>query len=401
MDSSRPSPSDPPIPRTPASAVAPARRPDVDWLRVVAIAAVFAVHVAQVYTPWQEWHIQSPERSELLGEIALLVWPWVMPLFMLLAGSGAWFSLGKRSDGAYLKERTLRILLPLLVGTLVVIPPQMYVERLAQGRFQGSFPAFYPRFFDGFYPDGNFAAGHLWFLGYLYLYAVLTLPLLRWLRDGGGRRWLDRLARFCRRPGGLLWLGIPVVASQVALRSRFPRSLTFVDDWAHHAWLLAAFLLGFLLVARRDVEEALDEQWPFALAPAMATSAGMAVYAWVTPRLGVIPRELGGPYVAFWTAFGVAGWCWLLVLLGAARRYIRRRSALLDRASTLVYPFYIFHQTVIVVLAYFVVGWGMGVWGGFAVLFGGSLLGTLALTAAVGGWPPLERLFGYRKKRSA
>lgn len=390
---------DAPGPTPEAAAVTPARRPDVDWLRVVAIAAVFAVHVAQVYTPWQTWHVQSPERSEVLGEIALVVWPWVMPLFMLLAGSGAYFSLGRRTNGAYLKERSLRILLPLLAGTVLVVPPQVYVERLAQGRFQGNYFSFLPRFFQGVYPAGNLTAGHLWFLGYLYAYALLTLPLLRWIRDGGGRRWLDRLARFCRRPGGLLWLGVPPVASQLLLRARFPRSLTFVDDWAHHAWLLSAFLLGFLLVARREVERALDEQWPFALAPALACTTGIAVFAWVTPRPGVIPTAYGGPYFAFWSAFGVAGWCWLLVLLGVARRYVRKRGPVLDYASTLVYPFYIFHQTVIVVLAYVVIRSGVGVWAGFGVLLAGSLAGTLALTEAVRRWPAVRGLYGYPRKR--
>jgi hypothetical protein len=355
----------------------------VDWLRVVAVAAVFAVHVSQVYSPWQEWHIQSPLRSRVFGEVALLAWPWVMSLFMLLAGSGAWFSLEYRSNRAYLRERSMRILVPLLLGTLIVVPPQVYVERLSQGRFDGTYLEFYPRFFDGLYPSGNLTAGHLWFLGYLYAYSIITLPLLRWLRGRGGARWLDRLAYFSTRPGGLLWLGVPPVAAQLALRAPFPRSLTLVGDWAEHAWLLSAFLLGFLLVARNELDEALEAQWRLAMLLAVAASVVLAVIGWIGPAPDVVLASYGAEYFLFWTAFGVAGWCGLLALFGGARKYVRIRGRWLEHAAPLVYPFYVFHQTVIVVLAYFVIRWPVGIPGGFTVLFVGSLLVTVALTEGV------------------
>src|SRR5581483_11250750 len=102
----------------------------VDNLRILAIMLVFVAHVCEVFNPWDEWHITNGVRSRVAGEMTALVAPWLMPLVMLLSGVGAWYSLRTRSNGAYLRERTLRLLLPLTVGTLVLVSPQVYMERV-------------------------------------------------------------------------------------------------------------------------------------------------------------------------------------------------------------------------------------------------------------------------------
>lgn len=87
---------------------APTRRPEIDVLRVVAILLVFTVHTAEPFNPWDAWHVRSPERSKWLGELVLFLAPWIMPLFMMLAGASAWHSLGKRTTAEYLNERVTR-----------------------------------------------------------------------------------------------------------------------------------------------------------------------------------------------------------------------------------------------------------------------------------------------------
>src|SRR5690242_21960854 len=70
----------------------------VDAIRTVAIALVLLAHVAEVFNPWDEWHITNAERSRVAGEIAVFVAPWVMPMVMLLAGVSAWYSLRRRNN---------------------------------------------------------------------------------------------------------------------------------------------------------------------------------------------------------------------------------------------------------------------------------------------------------------
>src|SRR5581483_2098283 len=120
----------------------------VDSRRVWAIAFVFIAPTAEVFNPWDSWHIVNGTRSRVLGELAVIAAPWAMPLLMLLAGVSAWFSLQHRDNQEYVRDRVGRLLLPLIIGTLVLVPPQVYLERRLSGAFGGSLLAFYPHFFD-------------------------------------------------------------------------------------------------------------------------------------------------------------------------------------------------------------------------------------------------------------
>ena len=70
----------------------------VDQLRVLIVVGVFLIHVCEVFNPWDQWHITNPQRSRVLGEFVVVPASWIMPLFMLLAGMSAWYSLQRRSN---------------------------------------------------------------------------------------------------------------------------------------------------------------------------------------------------------------------------------------------------------------------------------------------------------------
>jgi len=380
------------------AALVRARRPDIDALRVLAIGVVFVVHCAMVFSPLQYWRVQNAERAAWLGQLTLLAWPWVMPLFMLLGGAGAWFSLSKRSNGSYLKERTVRLALPVVVGTFLLMPPQIWIERLQQGRFSGSLWAFLPRFVDGFYPDGNLSAGHLWFIAYLYVYAVVTLPLLRWLRSDTGQRWIDQAVGAVRTPLRLVLLpAIPIAVTQVAFRDRFPDTLALVNDWSNHGVLVLAYLYGFVLMARPALEARIHDEWRSALPFAVVGTLWITWAVWTSTEPGFLPRGYTRSYVSFWTAFSVAGWAWIVVLLGGAHKVMKRRGTALTWAAEGVFLFYVLHQTVIVLVAYPVVGWDLALTVKFATIVGLSLGVTLVLVEGARLWPPTRILFGLRR----
>ena len=76
------------------------RRYDVDWLRIIAILAVFLYHCTRFFGP-EGWHLKNPEQSELLLAPRLgLVWAWAMELFFLLSGVGTWYALRSRASQA-------------------------------------------------------------------------------------------------------------------------------------------------------------------------------------------------------------------------------------------------------------------------------------------------------------
>jgi glucans biosynthesis protein C len=359
----------------------------------MAVFLVFVVHIFQVFSPMGPWHIQDRETSLLLGQLTVFVAPWLMPLFMLLAGSGTWYSLRKRPGGPYLGLRFRRIGVPLVAGTLMLVPIQMYFHRLHQGAFQGSILAFYPRFFNGLFPQGNFSYGHLWFLAYLLLYSALTLPLFRWLEGPRGRRELDRLVRWMDRPGGPLLLTLPFSLPLVAFWSRYPMTGGLWNDWAVHGWLLVAFVGGYIMLSEPRMDDLLRRRWSEALLPAAISSLFLVQFAMGGNALVRLPSTPGGGYLAFWTLWGIGTGSWLIVILGLAWRWLDRRSSFLEEWGDTAYPFYIFHQPAVVATAYFVIDWPVSFPLRVMLLFVLSLGATLLAVAVIRRITPLGRLF--------
>lgn len=374
----------------PARATAGPRLHYVDGLRLLALAGVFMVHVSMVFNPFDVWHIQNAERSRVLGEVAVLMAPWVMPLFMLLAGVSAWYSLRWRASLPYLRERTRRVLLPLLVGIPLLVTPQVYLERRLRGQFTGSFIDFLPHFFQGIYPEGNLSWHHLWFLAHLFVYSIVALPLFRFWQGERGRDQLRRIARWTAGHGGLLWLALPLILERSVLWSLFLERHMLTSDWSNQALLFVAYLYGFALAAEPAFGEQTDRQWPRAAVHAVLTTLVVGWLAWI----GYLPRRLPAPYAPgytlFWTLYAMGAWAWLIALLGAGRRWIRSGGAVLQLARRRGMLWYLLHQTVIVGVAYLLVPTTLDVRTKFVMLLVTSaaltLLGGELLARAAGAW---------------
>jgi peptidoglycan/LPS O-acetylase OafA/YrhL len=350
----------------------------VDNLRALLIVAVFVVHVAEVFNPWDEWHITNDVRSRAIGEAAVLLAPWIMPLVMLLAGVSAWFSLRHRTNAEYARERVTRVLAPLIIGMLVLSPPQVYLERRLHGEFTGSFIAFLPHFFDGVYPRGNLSWHHLWFLAHLFAYSLVALPLLRHWQRASGRTQLAWVARFCGGPLGIFWLALPLVIERQLLWGLFPERHMLAADWSNHALLLVAYLYGFVLAGEAWLGSAIDAQWRIALGVAGLTTVALVSGTWAGIIPGRIPPPYTPRYLAFWTVYAVGAWAWMVAALGAARRWLRADTPLCRYGHTMSYGWYLMHQPVIIAVAYVVVQWQASVAVKAAAIFAVSAVATAA-----------------------
>ena len=366
----------------------------IDWLRILGIAAVLLIHVAEVFNPWDEWHVSNPERSRVVGEVAVFFAPWIMPLLMLLAGASTWYALRRRSIGRYVRERSWRLAVPLVLGTLLLVPPQVYLERRLRGQFSGSYWEFFPHFFEGLYPRGNLSWHHLWFLAHLFVYSIVALPLFRYWRTERGRLALKRVAAWCSGPFGLLWLAAPLVLERHILWWVLPDRAALTVDWANHAILFVAYLYGFMLAAERGLAADVDRQWQSTLVFAAATSLALWALAW----RGVLPYGLPAPYapgyLAFWSIYGVGAWAWLVTVLGVARRVRWPDTALFRWARDRSYAWYLVHQPVVVAAAVVVIPTRLPLGAKVAAVFVLSLVGTIVATELLGRLAPTRVLIG-------
>jgi len=372
----------------------PVRAFELDWLRALSILLLIYFHSARAFN-LEPWHIQNDALSRGLDQFVRFLSLWQMPLLFLVAGSATFYALGARSRGRYAGERFRRLIIPLIFGMLVLIPPQVYVERISTWvttrqspiDFHGSFLEFYPHVFGGAYPEGNLSWHHLWFLPYLFFYSLAALPLLLFLRRPAGQRFVRRLATGLTSGPALLLLALPIALIEVTLRARFPQTHDLISDWANHAHYLLLFVYGYLLVADQRLRRALVRTRTLAL--------GLGIVTWLVLRLVDVDPLAGRPLRA------LSEWCWLVAALGYAQVYLNRPSRALNAANDLVMPFYLWHQTVIVVVAFFVVQWPAGVAVKFLTISTVSLVVSLLLSLLVQRSNVTRVLFGMRATSSA
>jgi surface polysaccharide O-acyltransferase-like enzyme len=148
-----------------ASVTKSVRRYDLDWLRVFAVLILLCFHSARPFDEWG-WHIKNGGVSGFITNILQFINIWHMPLFFLLSGSAAWFALSLRPERSFAKERVKRLFIPLVFGMAVIIPPQVYIERIFRGQFEGSY-------------FRNLSWHHLWFLAYLFVFHYLLYQFLK------------------------------------------------------------------------------------------------------------------------------------------------------------------------------------------------------------------------------
>ena len=333
----------------------------LDWLRVLAVVGVFFFHTLRPFDSLVDWNVKNAQRSFLATALEAFFVQWGMPLFFVLAGAASWFALRSRTGRHFVRERSLRLLLPLFVGLLLLSPPQAYLEALTHERFAGSFFQFLPWFFahpqfSWHAPWINYAY-HLWFLEFLWLFSVLALPLFQFLRSAAGQRFIERLASWCGRTGGTFLFIVPIALIQLSLRAAFPA----LYDWADVLYFLAFFVYGYLLFSRPSFAQALRAQGRIALPIGLAAFllmlwtyfAGYLV-AWETS-----PSYSTG-YLLYQVLRSINTWAWLVFILSLAIAKLNRNSKVLHTANEGVLPFYVFQQPVILLVAFYVVQWPLG-----------------------------------------
>ena len=188
----------------------------IDWLRVLAVLLLFPFHTARVFNYGEPFYVKGPEASRVLSAVLGFIDAWHMPLLFLLAGAASCFALHKRTGGQYVVERLKRLLVPLLFGFFVLIPPQTWYGARFNSGYTGSFLGYITsgdflvwNIRDGGDYFGGFGLGHLWFIVFLFMISLLALPLLLWGRTEKGAAALRRFAVRLSKP--VWWLLVAVI----------------------------------------------------------------------------------------------------------------------------------------------------------------------------------------------
>jgi glucans biosynthesis protein C len=333
------------------------RRYDLDWLRMFIVFAIFALHHATRFFDTDDWFIKNATTY-----LSMQVWlefctSWGMPLILIISGASAFMALEKTRPGKYIGGLFLRLFVPLIVGMFTHVALHIYLENLHKGNFSGSFFAFYPHYFEGMYGfGGNFAwmGSHLWYLELLFIVSLLCLPIFIWFkRTSPGRSILRGMGDLLANPFAVLLLALPAILLILNLDEAGPGN-TSLGGWSVVIYPLFYFA-GFVIFANERLQKYIVQMRWLHLAMGLVFSTAYLFVEFQT----IIPVSL-----SFADALGkvldcFVVWSCLLTVIGFGIKHLNFTNPFLKYANEAVLPFYILHQTVIVIVGFFVVKWAI------------------------------------------
>lgn len=332
------------------------RQTYIDWLRILSIFGVLFFHSAMPYVAEDGWHIKNAETSNLMMESNLFLHLFRMPLLFFISGTVSFYMMQRRSTLSFIGLRFRRLFIPLLVGMFIIVPPQIYMERLANG-YTGSFWSWYPEVFNFVpYPKGSFSWHHLWFIAYLFVYDLIFAPLFAWLVSPKAEKFKVKLAGLAK--GKRVYLLLLPGTIWYALMSRsFPETNNLIKDWCYIVYWVFFLMAGFICIMQPKLMDSLERNRRFALTIGFLAILFLNYLRWnkIEPDHAQWPFSMPLFTYLYDTLKPIIAWSWVLALVGYGKHYLNRKHSSLVYLNQAVYPFYILHQTVIVILAYYFV----------------------------------------------
>lgn len=337
------------------------RRYSIDWLRIFGIFLLFPFHTARIFDYWEPNYVKDTPNwfsSWFVAGTSI----WFMPLLFLIAGFSSYHALLKRTPREYVRERVFRLLIPFLLGIVLIVPIQGYLARVQQFGYTGNYFAFLAAYFTDFSDitgyTGAFTPGHLWFLLYLFIISMSLLPVMRKIGKGMDPKWSVLL-----KPQIFLLAFLPLTVAEAlpGISGKNP------------FYYAIFFIIGYVVAATPGFLDAIKK---FRLPALIAAIVTVPVYFMLMVRLGWPSgyTVLAGAMALF---RNIAVWLALLALLGFADAHFYKPSAALDYLNRASFPVYVLHQSVMMVVAFFVVAWDIPVGMKFVVIMLCSLAASL------------------------
>lgn len=297
-----------------AASIAGQRRHDVDWLRTMAMGLLIVYHVVVSFQPWARmiYFIQNDQPLERLWVVMAMLNVWRIPILFMVSGMGVRFAMEHRNWKQLLKDRTVRILLPFAFGYFFICPILAYIVL---------------NYYDmklGYMPN----AGHLWFLANIFLYVLVLLPLLSYLKNRPDNIVFRFVSRSLRIPGVIFAAAVPLMVEAWLMD---PQYFSMYAETSHGFVLgMICFITGFIFVSLKDAF------WN----PVRRVRWGALVAAFLLYLVRLVVFELRD-VPNFLIAF--ESMCWMLAVLGHGSVYLNKPSGSLAYFSKAVYPVYIVH----------------------------------------------------------
>lgn len=366
-------------PAAPASVPAADRRYELDWLRAFVVLGLIPFHAAVIFSTTSDVYLKNTQTNDAITVLGAFAGTWGMPLLFSVAGASAYFALNHRKASRYLLERVQRLLVPFIFASLTIIPIQVYVVLISNPAlaknfnipinvasitaspltFYGEYLRAYGYFLTHFTPYLAIVFwGHLWFIPRLFAYALVTLPVIFWLKSARGKRLLTALGQLMRYPGVIFLFALPLSIIDMFVRGVGLNALTegwpLYDDWVQFFFFLVYFLYGYLAFAISTMPAAIMRHGWAALGLGLA---GVALALWMAQG-GLGSDPLGGVegFIADALVRGFVSWFWVVAILSFAFHRLSFTNGLLRYLNEAAFPIYVLHMPIVTLVGLFVIG---------------------------------------------
>lgn len=332
------------------------RRFDVDWLRTLAFSLLILYHIGMYYVLDWGWHIKSDVTYRWLQELMILTNTWRMSLLFFISAMALSLVLKNSSRLTLFNLRSSRLLIPLVFGMFVVVFPQVYIEAISQNLIAPGVLDFWKSYVN---PNtdllvehhssiGLLTWNHLWFLPYLWVYSVIVLiahPILAKIAE--------KLNATVALPIVFACLCFSLIACWMWLAESYPVTHGLTDDWYNHSKYLLVFFAGYMFARA-------ESWWQFVI----HRRRWFLVIALLGYSFIVADRNGGFPWLAsqyqdsvsvqifYGVVYAANHWGWIFLVIGYAGKYLTKSNRFLRYANKAILPWYMFHQTAIVVIAW-------------------------------------------------
>ncbi len=326
------------------------RRYDLDWLRVITIIAVYLHHIGMPFNG-DHFHIMNAQSSKILDDVMVFFEQFRLPLLFLISGTGTMYAFSKRTWFQFVKERSRRLLIPLCFGIIFIVPPQTFFEHTDK----------YSSYLE-VYKNAAFEVNHLWFIENLFIMSLFSIPIILFLKSMKSVRLKNTIESISNKKCGVLLGVIPLGIITILLKKIDPSDSKDITNLSSTFYYGYFFIAGMLFASSKHLWNHLKFHRKFNFRCCIVSV--MLFYGYY-----FIPNNLIAPYFSIdvrwsiWYAVcALVSWTLITSILGYAQTWFNKESLILRRANEAIYPFYILHQTIIVVFGYYIIqyNWNIG-----------------------------------------
>ncbi len=305
----------------------------IDNLRWLTVLLLFPYHIFRIYDSFVGFYIKGDSVAALTNFLQICS-PWFMPILFVIAGMSTFYALQKRTPKKYINERITKLLIPFVSGLLLLVPMQSFFAEKFHNGYLGSYFHQYTLFFTKFSDlsgySGGFTLGQMWFILALFLISLVALPIVLLYRQSNRKLHLEKLSIF-------------KILSMFSIV--FVMSFILDIEGKSLGEYFALFMLGYFVLSDDNVQERLDKNRWYLICAAIIFTAANVIYRNVTASDGGIIYDI---------LIKLLSWISILGIIGMGKHYLNFRNKFTDYFANASFPIYIFHQSWIILVAYYV-----------------------------------------------